>query len=72
MFYVYIQIISEKGRRPLTYRMTAPSIEHYTENVKAYHNRGLLHICANRHLTMRDLQLYGYTTIKSRIEEIKE
>ena len=70
MFYVYIALLSNKGRRPLSYRITVDSIEEYRANYINYHKRAVLHICANKGLTMRDLKTYGYNTVTSRIERI--
>lgn len=64
---VQITLVSESGYRPLSTLIEVDSWEAYQQNKQAYQQRAVTSILAKRHMTLRDTNKYGYTTIKARV-----
>lgn len=64
---VQITLVSESGYRPLSTLIEVESWEAYQQNKQAYQQRAVTSILAKRHMTLRDANKYGYTTIKARV-----
>lgn len=69
MMYLYVILLSD-SYKPMSYRLTIEDIEDYKKRPAIYKQRAIMHICANRGMTKADLKKYGYTTIRTREEEI--
>jgi hypothetical protein len=63
---IQITILSDKGYRPLSTLIEVDNVQEYINNKVKYQQDAILKICANRHMTIRDLRKYGYTQIKAR------
>lgn len=63
---IQITILSDKGYRPLSTLIEVDNAQEYIANKAKYQQDAILKICANRHMTIRDLRKYGYTRIKAR------
>ena len=63
---IQITIMSDKGYRPLSTLIEVDNAQEYINNKVKCQQDAVLKICANRHMTTRDLRKYGYTQIKAR------
>ena len=72
MMYAHIILLSNKGRQPLSHRVTIESIADYIEHKEQYREKAILQLCKSRALRPRHLQLYGYNKVTVKFEEKKE
>lgn len=74
MIKLQVTLVSDKGYRPISALVDAPSVQAVVENKKKYQEQGIIRICAKRSLRTYDLAKYGYTQVKMRVfdeEKIK-
>ena len=64
MLYANFILISSKGRQPLTRRVEVPDLKEFVKNRATIQERAIMRLCKDRHMTVRDLQTYGYNQIK--------
>ena len=69
MLYAHIILLSDKGRQPLSHRVTIESLDYYIKNKEQYREKAILQLCKSRALKPQHLQLYGYNRITVRFEE---
>ena len=69
MLYAHIILLSDKGRQPLSHRVTIESLEDYIKHKEQYREKAILQLCKSRALKPRHLQLYGYNRITVKFEE---
>lgn len=63
---IQVTILSDKGYRPLSTLIEVNNVQEYVTNKVKHQQDAILKICANRHMTIRDLRKYGYAQITAR------
>jgi hypothetical protein len=66
MIQVQVTLFSDKGFKPVAGLVAVKSWEDYQEHRADYNARAIVRICRKRGWTLKQLQAYGYTTLKSR------
>lgn len=74
MLYAHIILLSDKGRQPLSHRVTIQSLEDYKQHKTQYREKAIMQLCKSRSMTPRHLQQYGYNkiTVKFEYKEIEK
>ena len=57
-------LFSDKGRRPVSATIHAPSDEAVRANPKEYIGRTIAHLCLKKGWTQADLRAYGYKRVQ--------
>lgn len=63
---IQITLVSNKGYKPMSTIIEVPDAATFNLHKQEYQQRAAVKICAQRHMTARDLVNYGYTGIKCR------
>lgn len=71
MMYAHIILISDKGKQPLSHRVTIQSVEDYIANKIQYREKAIVQICVSRHMSIKHLKEQGYNQVTVKFE-IKE
>lgn len=66
MIEIQVTLCSSMGYRAMSVVIRVPSVEEWNTNKAKYKRHAVESILAKRHMTMQDLQKYGYDTIKTR------
>lgn len=66
MVKLQITLTSTEGYKPMSTIIEIADKKEYLYKRKEIHNKAIVKICAQRHMTLKDLTYYGYTKIKAR------
>ena len=66
MVKLQITLTSTEGYKPMSTIVEITDKKEYLYKRKEIHNKAIVKICAQRHMTLKDLTYYGYTKIKAR------
>lgn len=64
---IQITLISEAGYKPMSTIIEVPDVPTFNLHRKEYQQKAAVKICAQRHMTARDLVKYGYNGVKCRV-----
>lgn len=67
MIQIQITLVSDKGYRPMSTIIDVPNAKTFLDHKHIYQQNAATKICAQRHMTARDLVKYGYNGIKCRV-----
>ena len=66
MIKLQITLTSTEGYKPMSTIVEIADKKEYLYKRKEIHNKAIVKICAQRHMTLKDLTYYGYTKVKAR------
>lgn len=66
MVKLQITLTSTEGYKPMSTIVEIADKKEYLYKRKEIHNKAIVKICAQRHMTLKDLTYYGYTKVKAR------
>jgi hypothetical protein len=66
MVKLQITLTSTEGYKPMSTIVEIADKKEYLYQRKEIHNKAIVKICAQRHMTLKDLTYYGYTKVKAR------
>ena len=66
MIKLQITLTSTEGYKPMSTIVEITDKKEYLFKRKEIHNKAIVKICAQRHMTLKDLARFGYTEIKTR------
>lgn len=66
MIKLQITLTSTEGYKPMSTIIEIADKKEYLYKRKEIHNKAIVKICAQRHMTLKDLTYYGYTKVKAR------
>jgi hypothetical protein len=66
MVKLQITLTSTEGYKPMSTIVEITDKKEYLYKRKEIHNKAIVKICAQRHMTLKDLTYYGYTKVKAR------
>ncbi len=66
MVKIQITLTSTMGYKPMSTIVEITEKKEYLFKRKEIHNKAIVKICAQRHMTLADLRRFGYTEIKAR------
>ena len=66
MVKLQITLTSTEGYKPMSTIIEIADKKEYLYKRKEIHNKAIVKICAQRHMTLKDLTYYGYTKVKAR------